>query len=78
MVYAIRPTSLLVFVPNFHLKGSVHLTDRAGLVRPPVTAPGQDTDDPFSRSQQRQYRLESGSQRPVCVVRLCITLYATA
>ena len=60
MVYAVRPSSLLVFVPKFHLKGSVHLTDRAGLVRLPVTAPGQDADDAFSISQRRQYKLESG------------------
>ena len=60
VVYAVRPTSLLVFVPKFHLKGSVHLIDRAGLVRLPVTAPGQDTDDAFSISQRRQHRLDSG------------------
>lgn len=60
MVYGVRPSSLLVFVPKFHLKGSVHLTDRAGLVRLPVTAPGQDADDAFATSQRRQYKLESG------------------
>ena len=59
-MYAVRPTSLLVFVPKFHLKGSVHLTDRAGLVRLPVTAPGQGADDAFSASQRRQYKLETG------------------
>lgn len=60
VVYAVRPTRLLIFVPKFHLKGSVHLTDRAGLVRLPITAPGPDTDDAFSISQRRQHRLESG------------------
>lgn len=60
MVYGVRPTSLLVFVPKFHMKGSVHLTDRAGLVRLPLTAPGQNTDDAFAVSERRQYRLETG------------------
>lgn len=60
MVYAVRPSSLLIFVPSFHLKGSVHLTDRAGLVRLPLTAPGQDTDDAFAVSQRRQFRLDTG------------------
>ena len=67
VVYAVRPASLLVFVPKFHLKGTVHLTDRAGLVRLPVTAPGQDTDDAFSVSQRRQYRLESGVLQTLAV-----------
>lgn len=60
VVYAITPTSLLVFVPSFHLKGSIHMTDRAGLVRLPVTAPGQDADDAFFTSQRRRFKLESG------------------
>ncbi|DBA71011.1 TPA: hypothetical protein ACH3X2_011442 [Trebouxia sp. C0005] len=60
VVYGVRPTSLLVFVPKFHMKGTVHLTDRAGLVRLPLTAPGQNTDDPFAASDRRQFRLETG------------------
>ena len=60
-MYAVRPTSLLVFVPKFHMKGSVHLTDRAGLVRPPIMAPGQNTDDAFAVSQRRHFRLETGT-----------------
>lgn len=59
-MYAVRPTSLLVFVPKFHMKGSVHLTDRAGLVRLPLTGPGQNTEDAFAVSQRRQFRLETG------------------
>lgn len=73
VVYAIRPTSLLVFVPKFHLKGSVHMADRAGLVRLPVTAPGQDADDAFFTSQRRRYKLESGlhGKRQPCKYRKC-------
>lgn len=77
MVYAVRPTSLLVFVPKFHLKGSVHLTDRAGLVRLPVTAPDQDADDAFATSQRRQYKLESGLSgicSPDNICHLCCTV----
>lgn len=61
VVYAVRPTSLLVFVPKFHLKGSIHLTDRAGLVRLPLTAPGQDLDDAFAISQRRHFQLDSNA-----------------
>ena len=61
VVYAVRPTSLLVFVPKFHLKGSIHLTDRAGLVRLPLTAPGQDLDDAFAVSQRRHFQLDSNA-----------------
>lgn len=63
VVYGVRSTSLLVFVPKFHMKGSVHLTDRAGLVRLPLTAPGQNTDDAFAVSERRQFRLETGITR---------------
>jgi len=68
VVYGVRPTSLLVFVPKFHMKGSVHLTDRAGLVRLPLTAPGQNADDAFAVSERRRYRLETGiiSVRALC------------
>ena len=59
-VYAVRATSLLVFVPKFHMKSSVHLKDRAGLVRLPLTKPDQDPDDTFSLSQRRQYQLHTG------------------
>ena len=72
VVYGVRPTSLLVFVPKFHMKGSVHLTDRAGLVRLPLTAPGQNTDDPFAVSERRQFRLETGI---TCGRTLCLALH---
>jgi len=70
VVYGVRPTSLLVFVPKFHMKGSVHLTDRAGLVRLPLTAPGQNTDDAFAVSDRRQFRLETGIL--TCVRAFCL------
>ena len=68
-MYGMRPTSLLVFVPKFHMKGSVHLTDRAGLVRLPLTAPDQNTDDAFAVSERRQFRLETGI---TCFMALCL------
>lgn len=61
VVYAVRPTSLLVFVPKFHLKGTVHLADRAGLVILPFETPDQDQNDPFENSRRRGFHLETGS-----------------
>lgn len=62
VVYAVRPTSLLVFVPKFHLKGMVHVADRAGLVLLPLTGSGQEQlqDDAFEMSHRRGFRLHSG------------------
>ena len=60
VVYAVRPTSLLVFVPKFHLKGTVHLADRAGLVILPLDSPDQDLNDPFENSRRRGFHLKTG------------------
>ncbi|KAK9833762.1 hypothetical protein WJX74_005180 [Apatococcus lobatus] len=42
LVYAILPQQLFVFVPQFHIRGAIRLTDKAGLVIPPANG----VDDP--------------------------------
>ena len=53
---------MLVYVPKFHLKGTVHLADRAGLVLLPLAQSSQDQpqNDPFEMSHRRGFHLEAG------------------
>ncbi|KAL4433810.1 hypothetical protein ABPG75_000251 [Micractinium tetrahymenae] len=53
-VYGLRRSSLLIFIPKYHLKGVIHLTDRQGVCKPPLRAPGDEQlDDPFVLSYRR-------------------------
>ncbi|GIM17195.1 hypothetical protein Vretimale_19713, partial [Volvox reticuliferus] len=61
LVCGITPTRLELFVPRYHLRGTVALTDRKGLPRPPLR-PGQPDghdaeEDPFLASERRGLRL---------------------
>lgn len=61
LVYAIRPTALLLFIPEYHIKGLLHLADRAGLVRPPRSSDAEpDARDPYVLSERRKLRLSTG------------------
>lgn len=60
-MYGIRPGGLLVFVPAYHLRGAVHLTDRRGAVVAPLTDDDNDDNaDAFARAARRSLRLEEG------------------
>ena len=66
LVYGVRPGGLLVFVPRYHLRGSIHLADRAGLVRPPligadVGGPAAEERDAFAIAGRRDLKLETGT-----------------
>eukprot|EP00887_Chlorella_sp_A99_P003744 scaffold7.g3744.t1 len=59
-VFGFRGTALLVFVPRYHLRGVIHLTDKEGVCRPPLRAPGEaDAADPFVLSYRRGLEVES-------------------
>ena len=61
LVYAIRPTALLLFIPEYHIKGLLHLADRAGLVCPPRSSDAEpDPRDPYVLSERRKLRLSVG------------------
>ena len=61
LVYAIRPTALLLFIPEYHIKGLLHLADRAGLVRPPRSSDAEpDPRDLYVLSERRKLRLSAG------------------
>jgi len=60
-VYGIRPGGLLVFVPAYHLRGAVHLTDRCGaVVAPLVGDDDDDSTDAFARAARRSLQLQEG------------------
>ena len=62
LVYGIRGGGLLVFVPAYHLRGAVHLTDRRGAVVTPLTGEDDgDSTDAFARLDRRSLRLEEGA-----------------
>ncbi|KAI7844065.1 hypothetical protein COHA_002209 [Chlorella ohadii] len=53
-VYGLRRQALLVFLPKYHLKGVIHLTDKQDVCRPPLAqAAEEDADDPFVLAQRR-------------------------
>jgi hypothetical protein len=63
LVYEIRPTGVLLFMPKYGIKGAVHLVDRAGTVLPPLEEEGPPADprDPFVLAARRTLRLEHGT-----------------
>lgn len=64
LVYGVRRGGLLVFVPAYHLRGAVHLTDRRGAVIAPLAGDGDDdSTDAFTRAARRPLRLEEGALR---------------
>ncbi|PRW57734.1 DIS3-like exonuclease 1 [Chlorella sorokiniana] len=53
-VYGLRRQSLLVFLPKYHLKGVIHLTDKQGVCRPPLEQGAEDdAADPFELAHRR-------------------------
>ncbi|KAK9868213.1 hypothetical protein WJX84_011417 [Apatococcus fuscideae] len=70
LIYAILPQQLLVFVPQFHIRGAIRLVDRTGLVLPLTldASSQQPANDAFAVAARRKWRLEqdvSGSCRIV-------------
>lgn len=63
LVYEVRATGLLLFVPRFHLRGAVRLVDRAGRITPPANSDADlDADvDAFAAAARRALRLDSGA-----------------
>ena len=65
LVYGVRPGGLLVFVPAYHLRGAMHLTDRRGAVIPPLVG-GEDDEDnvaALGHAARRKLRLEERAWR---------------
>ena len=62
LIYAILPQQLLVFVPQFHIRGSIRLVDRNGLIIPPATSldDGQPANDAFALAARRKLQLHQG------------------
>ncbi|BDA44024.1 DIS3-like exonuclease 1 [Coccomyxa sp. Obi] len=62
ILYEIQPTGALLFVPKYHMKGAVQLTDRAGrpipLLRKGV---GDDLNDPFAVAERQKLTLHHGA-----------------
>jgi hypothetical protein len=53
-IYALHPSALLLFLPRYHLRGVVHLADRAGVVRPPLRGPHDEQEgDPLAAAWRR-------------------------
>ena len=75
LVYAILPQQLLVFVPQFHIRGAIRLTDRAGLVVPPAS----DVNDPqlatdaFGLAARRKLQLQQGEVQYAACHNVCCT-----
>jgi len=65
VVYAVRPDRLLVFVPEYHIRGALRLTDRGGLPVPPEAereeAEEAEGRDAFALARRRRLQLETGA-----------------
>ena len=67
LVYGIRPGGLLVFVPAYHLRSAVQLTDRRGAVIAPLASDDDDdSTDAFARAARRSLRLAEGALLCAC------------
>ncbi len=69
LIYAILPQQLLVFVPQFHIRGAIRLADKTGLVIPPSSgsATGQQPNDAFALAERRKLELQQGqASKPFC------------
>jgi hypothetical protein len=65
VVYGVQPDRLLVFVPEYHIRGSIRLCDAKGQPLPPpadaeAEAAGSGSDA-FALAARRQLRLETGA-----------------
>ena len=62
ILYEIQPTGVLLFVPKYHIKGAVQLTDRSGcpilLLR---EGTGDDLNDPFAVAERQKLKLHHGA-----------------
>lgn len=64
---AVHPDRLLVFVPEYHIRGTLRLTDRRGLPVPPAAtdeqekAEGKAGRDAFALAARRRLHLETGA-----------------
>jgi hypothetical protein len=62
LVYAVRESGVLVFVPAYQLRGAIRMVDRSGVVRLPASAPGDDDDgDAFAVARRRGLALQTGA-----------------
>ncbi|KAL4852980.1 DIS3-like exonuclease 1 [Chlorella vulgaris] len=53
-VYGLRPRALLIFLPKYHLRGVIHLTDKAGLCKPPLRhKEDEQANDPLLTAYRR-------------------------
>lgn len=60
IVCAVRPRALLLFVPRFHIRTTVHLLDRKGGVKPILATGIQPLDNAEAAAAQQNLRLETG------------------
>ena len=65
MVYGVQSDRLLVFVPEYHIRGSIRLVDAKGQPLPPATDPEADaagsSGDAYALAARRKLRLETGA-----------------
>ncbi|KAI3434597.1 hypothetical protein D9Q98_002666 [Chlorella vulgaris] len=53
-VYGLRPRALVIFLPKYHLRGVIHLTDKAGLCKPPLRdKEDEQANDPLLTAYRR-------------------------
>ena len=51
LLYAVKPAGLLLYLPKYGMRIAVHLTDRAGVVKPPLVSAEQVAGDGGSTHQ---------------------------
>jgi hypothetical protein len=67
---------LLLFVPKYHIKGVIHLRNRAGCVIPPVDSLEQRVGDAFTQAAWRDLKLVGSSgQLSICHTKTGDTLH---
>lgn len=66
-MYGVQPDRLLVFVPEYHIRGSIRLCDTKGQPLPPATdaeAEAAGSGGAFTLAVRRKLRLETGAALP--------------
>ncbi len=69
IVYEFQPTGVLLFVPKYHMKSAVQLTDRAGRPIPLLREGlGDDLNDPFAVADQQKFTLHHGAVQTAVLI----------
>lgn len=69
ILYEIQQTGVLLFVPKYHMKGAVQLTDRAGRPIPFLReGVGDDLNDPFAAAERQKLTLIHGAVQTLVII----------